>query len=353
MSTDEQSKVKLRISGSDQSVGPASALPDEVQLPPTQVNVQAFDKPKKRFNRLLILIALAAIVLILSIGVGDEGTKILTGLRAMYASFGQAIRNRNAVRIEAIDTPYDIYSRAGRQAVAIDLRKEFSIRALIEAEKEKGQYSFLRLCALSQLYHVSIVAEDWDEAEHYAELLEKNQFALNGSRDPVLADAYCMRASACFKRNQLKRAFFFSNRAIAIYKRACDPGSIRFKKIDYMEAGKGKEPFECSAGIYDCHVEPRQTWQQLPAPHYKQLATVAQIPPDTQDFSKAEQFFKEAIEIGKRNEKSGCDLQCTATIMNDYACLLRRAGRPAEAKVLEEKVDRIRLQHYGILPPLN
>lgn len=350
----EQSKIEKESIEIGQPAEPSAVTFVEVAAPsPSREKQRTMPWASHKWYGPSVIVSALITLLVVAFGVGEEGIKAVTALRAFHASFSLSLPKAKTNRIEAIDTPYDIYSRAGHQAASAKLRKEFFKKALNEAEKENGRYSYLKSCALADLYSVSIVEEDWEEVERYAQLIQENQLALNGPRDPVLADAYCMLASACFKKKQLQRGSKFVAKAVAISKRACDPGSILFEKIMIMDANKGKYPFTFYPSLHYRHREPESSWRDLPSAHFQQLAIVAGISADTGDLSKAESSFKHAIEIGKMNEKNGCEIQCTASIMNDYACLLRRAGKLAEAKLLEAEVDRIRIQHYGSLPPLD
>ncbi len=312
-------------------------------------HTQEQPKPSAKYEKIVFVVLFLSVSL--AIMCFCYGEKNIVLVKAGLASFKTPWRKNKS---EVAETPFIVYSKAGREAltkIKPTLAKEFFNKALIEIEKERGPASASRGVALSNLYLTSELTRDWDEAERFAIMLEQNERNFQGSRSARLADAFCMHAKISFNKKDPDSAMRLLDSAYGIYQRACDPGSPRFEKLMVVKSNNGYS-FDFIPTLYVSHKEPRGDWNQLPAAHFRQLALVEFINPS---YDRAEEIlrkYEECIRIGKDNAKTGCDEQCTATIMNDYACFLRTLGRVSEAKLIEAKVDAIRIKHYGSLPPI-
>lgn len=340
---EDDNEHSLNISD-EESAGVISAEPRR--------HSQVFHQAKDTRSQFFVTAICISTTLIISFVLADEFTKAFVFARAQFASLRPKKQGESTKRIEYIETPYLIYRNAGMEALASrkkKLSKYFFGQALLESEKECGPLSFAKASELEHLYTAS---ENWQEAGRYAELIVKNQLLLNGPRDPVLGDAYRMMASVCFKKGQPEQAMQLTRKAVAIYERACDPGSIKFEWLKSLEEKKSDYAVSLEPRTRHNEELPLGSWSKLPKAHFEQLAKIEGITYDSKDIAD-ETKYKEAIELGEKNVQNGCDEQCTATIMNDYACFLRRLGRELEAKPIETKVDAIRAKHYGSLPPLS
>ncbi len=335
----------------EQSLAESNEESTAVLAPETRNQSRVSKQEKESHSPLLITVICIPLLLISSFVFGDELAKAFVFVRAHAASLRHVNPQAQSTRIEYIETPYLIYRNAGMEALAARKKRQskyFFEQALIESEKENGPVSLAKAAELEHLYTAS---ENWEEAAKYAQLIASNQLLMNGPRDAVLGDAYRMSAFASFKEGRPSQALQLTKKARAIYERSCDPGSSKFEWLKRLE--QEKVDYSVSLDARTRHKElPLGSWSNLPKPHFNQLSIVSGIAYDSKEPSDLAKY-NQAIEMGRMSEPNGCDEQCTATIMNDYACMLRRLGRVNEAKVIEEKVDAIRVKYYGVLSPLD
>lgn len=216
--------------------------------------------------------------------------------------------------------------------------------ALTAARKEWGKYSMMRGDVLSELcVHYGTLGE-WQKAEFYGSELIRNQLGLRGRRDSMLADGYSLLAWIANETGDYPKAKKLSSLARIINQKCCDPESQKMKQFRAFEKQlfvHQSSPFVyAGGGLTARHQEPEQDIGAGPAGlSVVSLAAAAFGAEKYKDFTKAEREYKRALE---RAAVTGPAVQCTATILNDYSCMLRSCGRNDEALKIEKQVDQIR-----------
>lgn len=256
------------------------------------------------------------------------------------------------VSLDTSKSKYGILKNAASAALSsnrLTSYKKLLISAISAAENEWGKYSIPRGDALMELCAYLGSQRDWKLAKSYAKELEWNQQNLRGPRDSMLADAYAMQAWIANDQKQYNEAQEYAFKALLINERCSDPESLKLKGykkfLELLKQHKAAS-FGCqNGGVLERHAE------AYPANEYKPggssevaLHRSAFSTERTKDYGRAEKYYTQALD---RSAVNGDGLQCKATILNDYSCMLHSCGRHEEAKATEARVDAIRLQIYS------